>query len=194
MRRTVKRLGTLLLTIIVFNYILFEEIVWESIARPIITYLQELRIVQRAEAHIRGYNRYIILLLFLSLFLFVELLGIAAGALFLSGNFLFGLLLYFFKIPIAMFTFWLFRITESKLMKFRWFAYLYNRLIWLIEKMKATEVYRQVKRKMFFYRGWIKERIDGLKRRFLPKTGEFTRRVRHLYTRMKRIFRETPKN
>ncbi|OQX74820.1 MAG: hypothetical protein B6D59_01350 [Campylobacteraceae bacterium 4484_4] len=194
MRRTMKRLGTLLLTIAIFNYILFEEIVWESIARPIITYLQELRIVQRAEAHIRRYNRYIVLLLFLLLFLFVELLGIAAGALFLSGNFLFGLLLYLFKIPIAMFTFWLFRITEAKLMKFQWFAYLYHRLIRLIEKMKETEVYRSLKRKIFFYRGWIKERMVKLKKRFFPKRGEFIRRVRHIYSRMKRIFQETPKN
>ncbi len=194
MRRILGRLGTLLLALGVFVYILFEEIVWEGIAEPIITSLRRLRIIQRAESYIGKLNRYLVLLLFLSLFVWVELLGIAAGALFLSGNFLAGTLLYLLKIPIAMFTFWLFRITESKLMKFGWFASVYRHLIWWVQKLKETEIYRHIKKKAHLFRQWIKEKIHTLKNRFFPKKGRFVKRVEYLYTKIKHIFRKTPKN
>jgi len=98
--------------ILVSIFILFEEIIWEGLANPIHTKIVSLNILVNLENIITLFNRYIILLLFTILLLGVEGVGILAGVFFVQGKITLGILLYLIKIPIAGFTFWLFKVTN----------------------------------------------------------------------------------
>ena len=113
-----KRVLSLLQLILVVIYIIFEELVWEGVAKPIYELVHSLKILQGIEAKLQTVNSYVVLVLFIVLLGAVEFLGIYAGMMFISGHIFAGLSLYLTKIPIAAFTFWLFRVTEEKLMQF----------------------------------------------------------------------------
>jgi len=92
-----KILGRVLLVfqfILVFLFILFEEIVWEGIAKPIYEKIESLHIIQKLELKIKETNRYLLLVVFSVLLLTVEAAGVLAGIFFVQGHILFGLLLY----------------------------------------------------------------------------------------------------
>ena len=105
-----KKILNIFLTIFVFSYIIFEELIWERLAKPIFSYISTLELFRDLEPKILALNSYIILFIFLIPFVIVELLGIYAGILFISGNILFGIVLYLSKIPIAVVIFWFFNI------------------------------------------------------------------------------------
>jgi hypothetical protein len=87
MLTTIKRkLITLLQLLLVIIFILFEEIIWEGIARPIYTYVHSLKDLQRLEAWLQGVNATVILVIFVVMLASVEMLGIYAGILFVSGQ------------------------------------------------------------------------------------------------------------
>lgn len=175
--------------LLVFLFIVFEELIWEGIAIPIGTYLQSLRLLQRVEISIRKMNRYLLLVLFVGLFVSVELAGITAGVLIVQGMGLLGVLLYALKIPIAAFTFWLFRISREKLLSFVWFRWAYLKLLTFLDWLKSRKIYRH---SMELFEG-IKKRFQKLwaeLRRLFPE-GEsgFLRRLRILYRRVREHLR-----
>ena len=65
------------LVILVAIYIVLEELIWENIAEPIYTFIHGLSILYKAEAFINALNRHVLLVLFVTLFIQVELLGIS---------------------------------------------------------------------------------------------------------------------
>ena len=127
--------------ILVFLFIVFEEFVWEGIAIPVGEYLRSLRLLQALERIVRRMNRYLILVLFVLLFGGVELAGVTAGVLVVRGMVLPGLLLYGLKIPIAAFTFWLFGVSREKLLSFRWFSWVYEKILVFLSWLKSQEIY-----------------------------------------------------
>ncbi len=90
-----KKILNIFLTIFVFSYIIFEELIWERLAKPIFSYISTLELFRDLEPKILALNSYIILFIFLIPFVIVELLGIYAGILFISGNILFGIVYCF---------------------------------------------------------------------------------------------------
>ncbi len=175
--------------LLVFLFIVFEELIWEGIAIPIGTYLQSLRLLQRVEISIRKMNRYLLLVLFVGLFVSVELAGITAGVLIVQGMGLLGVLLYALKIPIAAFTFWLFRISREKLLSFVWFRWAYLKLLTFLDWLKSRKIYRH---SMELFEG-IKKRFQklwaGLRRLFPEGESGFLRRLRILYRRVREHLR-----
>ena len=135
------RIILLLQFLIVIVYILFEELIWEGIAKPIYQVIHELRVLQQIETKLETVSPSIILSIFLVLLVIVEAAGIYAGMLFVSGQVVIGLVLYVSKIPIAAFTFWLFRVTEDKLMQFGWFKWMYDQIMKAIDWLKSCEMY-----------------------------------------------------
>ena len=180
-----KRVVHILLTVLVFSYILFEELFWETIAKPIYEYIHALKLLQKLEAKIQHYPPWVLLLLFLSIFIVVELVGLFAGVLAIQGNVFVAALLYLSKIPVAAFAFWLFRVSKNKLMQISWFRTSYNFTMEKIEWLKHTDVYLAVKAKTTK----IKEEIKRLKAKYLPK-GELKRRAKRIYVQLKKIFRK----
>ncbi len=186
MLSTIKhKLITLFQFIIVLVYIIFEEIIWEGISKPIYEFLHSLKILQKVEVLLHSVNAYIVLVIFVLLLLFVEILGIYAGLLFVQGKVWHGLTLYMSKIPIAAFTFWVFRITEDKLMQFGWFKWIYELLISAIDWLKSKDIYILTVKKIKIVKTDIKVYIKSFKNRYFSTDTLFTAKIKQLYKTVK---------
>ncbi len=166
------------LTLFVLSYIIFEELIWERIAEPFIGYLRRLKILKNIEYWIEKIDARVILILFLILFVKVELLGIYAGMLFVQGKMIAGLMLYLTKIPIAAFTFWLFGVSKPKLLKFRWFATLYNYIMKIIDRIKHSNTYKIIKQRVQKIKIYIKGNL-------FSKKGFLLKKIALLYKKFK---------
>jgi len=180
-----QRLLLVLQFILVFLFILFEEIIWEGIAKPIYNKIESLHITQKIEAKIANSNRYIILVVFLVLLLGVEVAGLLAGVFFVQGYVLFGLLLYIAKIPIAAFVFWLFKVSKKKLLSFNWFNWAYKKLMAGLDWLKATAIYKDTIEYIKRMKSNIQTQWKKIKNRYFTKESSFTEELKSFYSYMK---------
>jgi len=180
------KLISLLQLILVLIFIVFEELIWEGIAYPVYRYVHSLQILQKVEAKLHLVNRYVILVIFVVMLASVEAFGLYAGYLFVSGNVLLGLSIYLGKIPIAAFTFWMFRVTEDKLMKFGWFKWLYDRVMQFIDWLKSLEVYKSTLNRIKLW----KEKIRAFRIKYFSKESRFVTKMKSLYAAIKESLRK----
>jgi len=185
LQKIAQRLLLVFQFILVFLFILFEEIIWEGIAKPIQKKIESWHITQKLEQRIVYTNRYILLLIFTVILLIVEGAGIFAGILFVNGQILFGLLLYITKIPIAAFTFWLFKVSKEKLLSFGWFAWLYKKIMNGLEWLKSLEIYKSTIAMMLNFKEKIKKNWNVIKERYFSKDSSFTEELKSFYAYMK---------
>jgi hypothetical protein len=162
-----------LLTALILIYLLLEELVWERIAEPIYDFIRELKILQKLELVIFRLNRYAVLAAFLVLFAIVELLGVIAIGLLADGQVFTATLVYFGKIPIAAFTFWLFRIAQDKLMAFTWFKICYEWLMAVLLKIKTSAIYVNIKAKIVSVKTALKTLLASEPVRFIKAALKF---------------------
>jgi len=181
---------SLLQLILVLIYIIFEELIWEGIARPIYEFIHSLKILQKVEETLHAVNAYVILVIFVVLLGIVEALGIYAGILFISGQVLLGMSLYITKIPIAAFTFWIFRITEDKLMQFGWFKWIYDWIMKGIDWLKSLEIYQSTMHQIKVTKANLKEYMKKVKEKYFAKESPFVTRIKHLYQAIKDSLRK----
>jgi len=179
------RLISLLQLLLVILYVIFEELIWEGIAKPIYEFIHSLKMLQKVERKLQSVNASVILVIFLLLLIVVEAFGIYAGMLFVSGQVLLGLTLYIAKIPIAAFTFWLFRVTEDKLMEFNWFKWLYERIMKGIAWLKSLEIYIKGMKRLVIIKGNVKVTVKSFKERYLSKESPFIAKLKYLYRTIK---------
>jgi hypothetical protein len=175
------KLISFLQLLLVIIYILFEELIWEGIAKPIYEAIHSLKILQKLEEKLQTVNASVVLGLFVFLLTLVEVFGIYAGILFVSGQVGLGLTLYIAKIPVAAFTFWLFRVTEEKLMQFSWFKWLYDKLISGIDWLKSREIYMSTMKKLKLVKEQIKVSYRAFKEKYFSKESPFISRLKQLY-------------
>ena len=171
--------------ILVIIYIIFEELIWEGIAKPVYTFVHSLKILQKVEAKLQHVNPSVVLVIFVVLFVIVEAFGIYAGMLFVSGQVFLGLTLYISKIPIAAFTFWLFRVTEDKLMQFGWFKWLYDWVMNAISWLKSSEMYTKMMERLKKIKTSVKVYIVEFKAKYFAGKSPFIEKVKRLYTAVK---------
>ena len=167
-----KRVINIVLTLLIIIYILFEELIWERFATPIIRYISSLRILQRVDKFLKKVDSRVVLVIFVLIFALVEIIGIYAGALFISGDIIKGVLLYATKIPIAAFTFWLFDVSKERLLEFSWFKKSYYFIIGLIDMIKNSSIYisvrsyaKNIKSKLIKDRSRLKEKAKFIYRK-----------------------------
>jgi len=175
------RLISIIQLILVFIYIIFEEIIWEGIAKPIYEAIHSLAILQKLELKLQDANPSFILFLFVMLLVVVEGAGIYAGMLFVSGQMVFGMALYISKIPIAAFTFWLFRVTEDKLMQFGWFKWMYDFIMRGIDWLKSSAIHKSTMAYLASMKLWFKE----FKARHFGGSSPFVQKLKKIYTSLK---------
>lgn len=171
--------------ILVIIYIIFEELIWEGIAKPVYTFVHSLKILQKVEARLQHVNPSVVLVIFVVLFVIVEAFGIYAGMLFVSGQVFLGLTLYISKIPIAAFTFWLFRVTEDKLMQFGWFKWVYDWVMKAIAWLKSSEMYTKMMERLKKIKTSVKAYIVEFKAKYFAGKSPFIEKVKRLYTAVK---------
>ena len=181
------KLISLIQLFLVVLYIIFEELVWETIAKPIYEAIHSLKILQKFEQKLQKLSPFLILMFFLVLLIVVEGVGLYAGVLFVSGHVLLGLSIYIAKIPIAAFTFWLFRVTEDKLMQFSWFKWLYTKVMNGISWLKSNKTYikmmERLKKIKLSFKAW-KERTFGI------QPSSFRMKMKQVYNSIKSAFRK----
>lgn len=158
-KKILSRVTELLLAFCVTIYIILEELIWDILAKPVYDYIHSLRILQKLETSIETLNRYTLLVIFLALFIQVELVGIVSLKLITQGNISAGIALYIGKIPIAVFTFWLFRISKDKLISFIWFKYSYDLLMMINEKIKASPIHQKILARIKVTKEWLKKQV-----------------------------------
>ena len=185
LQKIAQRLLLVLQFILVFLFILFEEIIWEGIAKPIYNKIESWHITQKLEGKIANSNRYIILLVFLSFLLGVEGAGLLAGVFFIQGKMLFGLILYIAKIPIAAFVFWLFKAGKKKLLSFNWFRWAYQKLMNSLDWIKKLEIYKSTMAMMLTLKEKIKKNWKSFKDKYFDKNSSFTEELKSFYNYMK---------
>jgi len=184
------RITSLFQLILVIIYIIFEELIWEGIAKPIYQAIHSLKILQKIEYKLQNVNPSIVLFIFMLLLVIVEAAGIYAGILFVSGQVFLGLVLYISKIPIAAFTFWLFRVSEDKLMHFTWFKYLYKKIMQAIEWLKSRVMYIKTMEYLKALKIRVKENIKVFKSKYFAKKSPFLMKVKHLYATIKETLKK----
>ena len=183
--RLKKRLISLLQLLLVLIFIIFEELIWEGIARPIYERIHALNILQKIEAGLKQVNPAVILFIFVMLLATVETFGIYAGILFMSGHILLGLGLYLSKIPVAAFTFWLFRTTEDKLMQFGWFKWFYEKIMAVIGWLKELAIYQETMAKLKAVKLRIKVWTAHIKATYFKGESPFLKRLKQHYANLK---------
>lgn len=164
MTSILKKLRDLMLAFWVLLYVIFEELVWDLVAKPIFGYLRDLKLLHAVENKVLALNPLTLLILFLVLFIQVEGLGILALSLMAQGKAVLGIALYMAKLPIAAFTFWLFRISKETLMTFSWFKYSYGAMERLIDSIKASRFHQGIVAKVSQLKQWLKTRINEIKK------------------------------
>ena len=176
-----QKIVNIFLTILVFIYIIFEELIWDRLAKPIFSYISNLELFRDLEPKILTLNSYLILFIFLIPFIIVELLGIYAGILFVSGNILLGIVLYLSKIPVAVVIFWFFNITKDILLQFRWLNFIYKNLILIIDKIKHSKIYLMIQNKTSMIK-------DEIKKIFFTSKTDFKQEIVEIYKFLKDKF------
>jgi len=193
LQKIAQRLLLVVQFILVFLFILFEEIIWEGIAKPIYLKMQSLKILQKFEAKIVESNRQVVLIVFLVLLLAVEAAGLLAGVFFVQGYMLLGLALYIAKIPIAAFVFWLFKVSKTKLLSFKWFLWSYNKLMAGLAWLKDLDIYKTTMKYMSELKLTLKEQWHKIKVKYFTKDSRFTEELKSFYSYIKN-FKENMKN
>ena len=171
--------------LLVITYIIFEELIWEGIAKPIYEAIHALKILQKIERKLQNVNAHVVLSIFVLLLVVVEGAGIYAGILFVSGQVILGLVLYISKIPIAAFTFWLFRVTEEKLMQFDWFKWLYDQIMKAIDWLKSREMYKKTMERLKKLKVSISEWKKAFNAKYFAEKSPFVEKIKHLYKTVK---------
>lgn len=171
---------------LVLVYIIFEEIIWNFIAEPIYNFIETFGLIKKLDSYLRSANRYLILSLFLLLFTAVELVGIIAGGLVVSGNIITGIGLYLLKIPVAVFTFWIFSVTKTQLMTFKWFARSYEAIQRFLQYIKNTQVYRTTMQMLANTKEYMMAIIQDIKMKFFNGKSNLIIRLKRIYFFIKR--------
>lgn len=177
LQNILQRIITFIQFILVFIYLIFDEIIWDRLIVPIYRYISSLKILHTLEHKLLATDRHIIVVLFIALFAIVEILGIVAAGIALSGNVILGVVLYLGKIPIAAFTFWMFGVVKSQLMTFGWFNISYDKMEAMISWIKSTNAHKTIMSKLHNIKIHIKnilslinEQLPNSKNGFIEKT------------------------
>lgn len=152
--------------ILVAGFIIFEELIWNVLAKPIIDRLNQNIFIRLRYVFI-AMNRHCLLTVFVAIFTLTEYLGIVSGIAMVSGHIGYSVLIYLLKIPLAAFTFWLFSLTKPKLMTFTWLKLAYEHLIHWTDQIKKTSIYQSTKNTIAVFRS----KISSLRQKYLGEGG-----------------------
>lgn len=187
--RLLEKIISLFQLVLVLIFIIFEELIWEGIALPVYEWLHGLKVLEKVEYGLRKLPASMILVLFIVMLISVEMLGIYAGVMFVSGHLLTGLVMYAGKIPIAAFTFWMFRVTEEKLMQFGWFQWLYEKIMGIIDWLKSLEIYQHTMKRLKQLKIRLKILFTEFKIRYFQKESLFWQQLKRVYHTIKKVLK-----
>lgn len=145
--------------LLILFYIILEEYIWNRIFKYIYLKIKSFNLLARFNSFIKSINnRYLILLIFILPFVFMEVfatLGLimAAKGLVVLGTFLYILKL-FLTVPVVI----IFNSAKKKLLSFYIMKISYYGLI----KIKRNKIFRNIKRKIKHLKKFFKDSIQKL--------------------------------
>jgi len=154
-------------SILVIGYIIFEELIWNVFVKPIVHYIKSLVLFDNLKSIFLEMNRHLLLTVFIVILIITEVLGLLSGFCLVNGYIFTSISVYACKIPVAVFTFWLFDLTKDKLMTFQWLKTSYEYIMVLLEKLVNSSVYIYIKTK----KTAIKTKIKSLVLRYFGEEG-----------------------
>jgi len=154
---------------LILIYVTLEELVWERFAKPVFRYIKYLKPFEKLEQWLRQTNRYVVLIIFIVSLIIGEGLGLLSPIIALKGYPLFAVFVYLFKLLIAAFAFWIFNTQKKLLLSFKFVAYLYEKLMLLIEWLKHTYVYNYTKELIHRVKIYIKVKYRNVKNYILNR-------------------------
>jgi len=168
--------------LLVIGFIFFEELVWKKLALPVKNWLASLKVLEKVQENIMKLDVYPTLAVFLVPLAIAEFMGIKSGALIITGELFWGVVVYALKIPVAGLTFWVFSFSREKLLSIDWFNTLYELLMRFLDWVKSLKIYKSVKVKI----RWAKIKVKKLS----PKNGGLSTEMKKVYEAMAHVFKE----
>ncbi len=142
--------------ILITGFIIFEELIWNVLAQPVIEWLNHLIIFERLRQSFLCMNHYLLLTVFVLIFALTEYLGVLSGLTVVSGDVAQGVMIYLLKVPLAAFSFWLFELTKLTLLTFSWLNSTYEYLMYWKNIIIGTDIYQSLKSSISVTRNRIK--------------------------------------
>ena len=161
-----KLLKTILFTIqvtLILLYLLLEELVWERFAAPIFKYIKYSKPFEKLEKLLNRTNRYIVLTVFIISLIIGEGFGILSPIIAIKGYPTLAIAVYGLKLIIAAFAFWVLNTQKRTLLSFKWFAYLYEKFIFIINWIKDTKIYKSVVETLKIIKKYLKQKYQVVK-------------------------------
>ena len=185
MKSVLKFLIGVIETTLVILYLVYEELIYETIGRPLVEYYKSLKVLERFQLFLERSPSFVLLVIFLIAFVVAEALGFLSLPLILMGPpfMILGFIIYALKVPIAAFAFWIFKENKEKLMEYRIINYIYTKLMYYVDKLKDTNVYKRVKVRVEKYKEILKNKKGFMK--------EFAARLKAKYKIFKNKIKKT---
>lgn len=125
-------------------FIIFDDLIYRKIVTGIFSAIKSWGIIQWIDGIIDKQNRYVILVVFLLCFVTGEGLGMVSIAAAVSGHVVEAVLIYIIKIILALYAFVILNQQKDKLFSFGWFRYAYDKVVWLVSRIKSSIIYSEV--------------------------------------------------
>ncbi len=147
MRSLYKYIKDLLIDLVVVGYLIFEEFIWNKIARPLYNIINSVNYYHTFLDYIEySFNRYFILLFFVVLFTVSEVVGLLAFYELANNHIISFIVLYFIKYIPVIFAFAILKRGKKKLFSFSWFRRVYLYVIKIIKILKSTRIYKKMQK------------------------------------------------
>ncbi|WP_456403924.1 hypothetical protein [Thiolapillus sp.] len=146
-----------LLYLLVVIFLIFEE-VWEALHNLLVWRKHYGRMMAAINAYSRQQSRYVVLGIYLSLFVPMELLGLASAALLTSGYPVWAVLVYLSKGLIAVPAIDIFVGNKEQLLSFSLINYGYSKL----QQLKQSAVYVSMLRQLGVAKRFLRIRVRQL--------------------------------
>jgi hypothetical protein len=142
-KNPIEFIGSVISYLVVLLFIVFEELLWKRIGKPVYVKIKSLKIMVRFEKWVKDVNnRYVLLAVFLAPFVLMEIVGTLGLMAIGSGAIITGLGFYVIKglltIPVVS----IFNTGKKELVQFQLIRQGYYIVIWF----KRDRTYRKAKR------------------------------------------------
>lgn len=180
MRRLFHRLRNSFFVLLIFLYLIFEELIWKTAVAPLIRYLGVFHPYRYFLEYIRDRACPLsVLILFIVPFALGEIIGTLSALLAAQLHIVSAGLLYMLKIPLIVVALGILQNGREKLLSYRWFALCYGWVILQLDKLHGSILYQE-----------IHSALIRIRSRFLNRSGHLKRRMVRIYRRLQHLLLE----
>ncbi|HZF70787.1 hypothetical protein [Sulfuricurvum sp.] len=165
MNPLLRRIRNSFFVLLIFLYMIFEELIWKSAVAPIIRFINAFHLYRRFLDYIQFQASPLsVLILFMVPFAVGEVIGTLSAILAAQLHLLSAGLLYTMKIPLIVVALGILQHGKEKLLSYRWFALCYGWVMTQLDRLHSSLLYQQVHSVLILLRNRFSNRSSHLKR------------------------------